>query len=320
MAMHSIGDLAKTFVTRSQIRTLKADLADASTQLTTGKQNDLGRALGPRRHDYMELKTQIARKSAFHSVAQGGQRALETSLAYVARASDVMTALNTDVTAHLGANRLGRVGPAAKDALEQLVSLANSKDGESFAFGGYGRTPPLPAADDLLSLARLAIDPSLDPATVTAKLEQWFANPAGFDSVLELGAPRTVRTETGEIAVGVDAKELKSALMATLRIALTSELATDLTADDAMTFVADTKQSATYLTTVGGRLGTNLQKLEQYSVSTNAQIQTLRLHVTDLESVDQFEAATRFQHLETQLETSFAITARLSRLSLADYI
>tara|TARA_R100000789_G_C3016549_1_gene152536 strand:- start:1969 stop:2445 length:477 start_codon:yes stop_codon:yes gene_type:complete len=46
----------------------------------------------------------------------------------------------------------------------------------------------------------------------------------------------------------------------------------------------------------------------------------LDAEVMNLEGVDQYDAATRLTQLQNQLDSSFAVTARLSRLSFLNYL
>ncbi|NJM28730.1 MAG: hypothetical protein HC855_00075 [Rhizobiales bacterium] len=46
----------------------------------------------------------------------------------------------------------------------------------------------------------------------------------------------------------------------------------------------------------------------------------LKARVQESEGVDQYEAAMRMNQLMTQLEASYAITAKISKLTLADYL
>lgn len=322
MALHSIGDMAKLFVSRNQMRGMKAELSDLSSQLSTGRHGDLGKALETRRNEYMSLQTVITAKTAFQANALSGQRDLETSLAHVTRAAETMAELSSDLTAKLGANRLSEIGTSARSAFGQLVSVVNGSVGDTFIFGGYGQNPPLPEAEILLTSARAAVSSSTDYASVVSNLEQWFSDPSGFDALVDVGADRSVHTEFGAITIGTraTAPEVKQALLSTLKIVLGSEVASAFETDEVTSMIAGAKQQETALVSVAGRLGDKQEKLEIYVTSTNAQIAAFQTQVSDFESIDQFETATRFQALEAQIETSFAITARLSRLSLADYI
>jgi flagellar hook-associated protein 3 FlgL len=46
----------------------------------------------------------------------------------------------------------------------------------------------------------------------------------------------------------------------------------------------------------------------------------LEIARADLVAIDPFEAATRMEAAQTQLETLYSVTARLSRLSLVDFL
>jgi flagellar hook-associated protein 3 FlgL len=43
-------------------------------------------------------------------------------------------------------------------------------------------------------------------------------------------------------------------------------------------------------------------------------------NISDLEGVDPYEAATRVSLLQQQIETSYALTARMQQLSLVKYL
>ena len=51
-----------------------------------------------------------------------------------------------------------------------------------------------------------------------------------------------------------------------------------------------------------------------------ARIDIYQSRVLDLEGVDSYEAATRISLLETQLQATYAVTARLSQLSFLNYM
>ena len=50
------------------------------------------------------------------------------------------------------------------------------------------------------------------------------------------------------------------------------------------------------------------------------QMDVIAKHISALESVDPYEASTRVTTLLTQIETSYAMTARIQQLSLLDYL
>ena len=67
---------------------------------------------------------------------------------------------------------------------------------------------------------------------------------------------------------------------------------------------------------VGGFEG----QIEGARARNGAEISALQIARSEIVRVDPYEAATELQAVETQLESLYAITARLSRLSLVDYL
>lgn len=68
------------------------------------------------------------------------------------------------------------------------------------------------------------------------------------------------------------------------------------------------------------RTGTMQKLVEDANDRLNAKREVLTLHISELESVDPYEAATRLTTAETQLQASYAVTARLSRLSFLNFM
>ena len=67
-------------------------------------------------------------------------------------------------------------------------------------------------------------------------------------------------------------------------------------------------------------LGVAQSRVKQANDSISNQIDLVKTQMNDLESVDPYEAATRVNTLTTQLETSYALTSRISQLSLLNYL
>ena len=67
-------------------------------------------------------------------------------------------------------------------------------------------------------------------------------------------------------------------------------------------------------------IGGSQNRVELANESLEARKSVLTISISDLEGVDQYEASTRVTGLETLLETSYALTVRISRLSLLNYL
>ena len=74
------------------------------------------------------------------------------------------------------------------------------------------------------------------------------------------------------------------------------------------------------LTSLQSRLAVSQEGIRSANDRMDLQKQVLTGSLLGLEGIDSFEAATRATSLLTQLETSFAMTARIQRLTLANYL
>ena len=68
------------------------------------------------------------------------------------------------------------------------------------------------------------------------------------------------------------------------------------------------------------RLGTAQERMKTANDRMTIQIDIMTNHINLLEAVDPYEASTRVSQLITQVETAYAMTARIQGLSLLKYL
>jgi flagellar hook-associated protein 3 FlgL len=73
-------------------------------------------------------------------------------------------------------------------------------------------------------------------------------------------------------------------------------------------------------TTLEARIGTVEAQIEAARTRNSAEETSLGILRSDIGSVDPYEAATRLQTIQSQLESLYLVTARVSRLSLTEYL
>jgi flagellar hook-associated protein 3 FlgL len=71
---------------------------------------------------------------------------------------------------------------------------------------------------------------------------------------------------------------------------------------------------------VQAKLGMVQGRVTKANERMSLQIDILSAHIGTLEGVDPYEASTRVTALTTQVETAYALTARLQQLSLLNYL
>jgi flagellar hook-associated protein 3 FlgL len=82
----------------------------------------------------------------------------------------------------------------------------------------------------------------------------------------------------------------------------------------------EVSESAGSLTVLEAKNGFTLQKIDDASNRLKLQSDYLGSLAEDLSAVDPFEASTRLNALLTQIETSYAISARIQNLSFLKFM
>jgi len=329
----SLGDMAQQLMLRRHTAAANRDLASLTADLAKGTASDVHAHLGGNVSRLSAIEANLARNEAFQSSAERGatraaamQAALErVHSAANATATDLLTAAESGTS-----TTLATVATSARAALEDAISALNTRiEGFSLFSGTATDATPLPDADDLLAVAAAAVSPATAPADVAAALRSWLDDPSGFAAQAYEGTD-----DTRQIALGVgqsanlDITANDSALRDTFYgLLLGAMMAEPTYATDADAKQALAKLAGEALSTnsddrveVMARLGVAEERIAASQSRLSAESSVLQQARSDLIAVDGYDASTRLQESESRLELIYTLTARLSRLSLADYV
>ncbi len=332
MTMISLGDMAQSTMLRRQNTALKADMQAAANELTTGKVADIGRAV---RGDFSALAAMdasLARLGAYRgATTEAGMMAgvMQTALGTI---SGLATGLASGLLTAAAAAQPAQVDAAGADARQRLgsaLSALNTRLADRAIFSGTqtDRTP-LPDADTLLIAVETATTGAVSGADVEAAVTAWFADPAGFAALYQGGPARSAKTiapdETATLDITATDPGLRSTLAGLVMGALLDRGALpgqpNARADLAQRAGGALIASASDRIMVAARLGSVEARIEQASTRNAAETSALQIARLGVVAADPYEAAARLEAAETQLQSLYTITARLSRLSLVDYI
>jgi flagellar hook-associated protein 3 FlgL len=315
--------------------------------MTTGRFADPGLRLGGYSKQAVSLTRDLSRV----------ENIIDTNALATSRLSTTQSALSQlsktgqELLQSLSANRSGNIDPsilqvAASNALGAMTTLLNTAlDGE-YIFGGTntGEKPftdyaapgsPAKAAFDTAFSAYFGFtqnDPQAETIsaaemngfldTVEAQLAgpDWNSNwsqstDGGMESRIGLN-------ETAQTSVGINDQSIRNFAMAASVIA---DLFNGNVGGVARTVVIDRAtqligQATGGLATIQARLGLTENRVAAATDRLEAQADLFETHIQSLEGVDPYEASTRVSALTEQIETSYALTARIQRLSLAQYL
>ncbi len=160
-------------------------------------------------------------------------------------------------------------------------------------------------------------------------MDAWFADAGGFAATVYQGGDPLAPVPIGrDQSARIDVTALDPAIVGTIKsLAMASLLARGVLAgsDVARSDLAkrageDLAGNQSTMAELEARLGTTEANILAASVQNDAEKSALETARLGLLSVDPYETAAKLQEAQTQLETLFALTARMSRLSLVNYL
>ena len=330
MAMTSIGDLAQTHFLRRHTAATKSDLDRLAAEVATGKAADPGAHL---RGDFTALSaidSTLARLTAYGSVTADLSLRAEAQQRALTHIDEVATGAGAAlVTSAYGAVQgTAAAGGQARQALDVALSALNQRLGDRALFAGADSGgPAIQTAETIRASVQAALAGAQDASAVLSGVDAWFAAPDGFAAAyLGAAAPPPLAIAPGETAtLGITATD--PALRDTIKALVLGSLLADpgFGTPAARATIAQRAGEAlaglaTDRATLAGRLGSTQQRLDEAATRNRAEASALGMARNDLLAVDPYDTATRLTEAETRLEMIYAITARLSRLSLLDHL
>ncbi|WP_434616489.1 flagellin [Tabrizicola sp. M-4] len=333
MSTVSLGDMARHLMLRRQTAAADRDLASLGADLAKGTASDTHRHLGGDLAPLASIEAGLAANSAFRSAVDRGAfraAAMQTALDRVNRAAGDRT-VDLLITAQAGQTvGLATVGARSRAALEDVLAALNTRvEGTSLFSGTATDATPLPDADDLLGLVATVVAPATAPADIAAALDIWLADPAGFavQAYRGNGDVRQVPVAPGQ-TIRLDATAADPALRSTLKGLLLGAMmaspafTSDPSAQRTLAQLAGESLIAARddRVALSARLGMVEERLSNAQTRQTAEASVLQQARSGLISIDGYTVATRLQETEARLDLIYTLTARLSRLSLAEYV
>ena len=333
MSLISLGDMAQSFLLRRQTVALKSDLQRLSGEMTTGRVTDTAARVAGDLVPLSGIDAALARIKGYGStISEAGlfAGAMQTALGVI---GDLSTDLSSNLIAAgsgISGARVDAVGADARQRFETVISGLNTRFGDRSLFAGQATTNAATVdATVILQALDVAVAGATSAADVETAVTAWFDDPTGYMAQAYTGGDKLapVSIAPGEEAM-VDVTAGDPALRATLKgMAMAAMLERGVLAgqpearqDLARRAGVSLLQSQTDRAYLSARLGTAEAQIESATARNAAETTSLQIARSDIVGVDPFETASRLQETQAQLEKIYAITARMTRLSLMDYL
>jgi flagellar hook-associated protein 3 FlgL len=320
-------------------------LADAQSEAATGRHSDIGSALGARMGTDIKYRVHLNTLERSGSgvkqaalAADAVQDALATLSSLADRFRSSLAGASTSVN---GRELNAALAVSALDSMQNSMSL--TMDGRYLFSGLASDTPPLKAyGEGPRQALRDAFQTEFgflpqDPAASTLSADDVMSF---IDDVFSSYFSGTGWTSTWSAASSEESKlRLQSGERIDLSTTVNTPFAQKLTQAFAlMDIFGESKVNATAFAAVSNlsmvlvseaqvaigdeqaKIGIGQARLRDERVELDQKQTRITAAVLAFESVDPYEAATRVNLLMTQLESSYALTGRISRMSLLSYI
>lgn len=332
MTRISVGDASLTNVLARQGADLRAQIQRASQEVASGRPTDLAATLRGDLSPLLAIDASLSRLSAYksnlteaglHTAAQqsaiGGLSGLASGIA-----TTLLGAKNFSTPA-----QVATLAADAKGRLASAIGLLNTQASGRAIFAGIETdTVPLGSLDDILTALQTATAAATTAGQISAAVNGWFSDPLGFGAFYQGGGPLSAAPIAAGEAADLSTTAMEPALRNTLAgFAMAALIDRGALSGDATERGRLLQQAGQQListederTTLQARIGTVEAQIESARSRNSAEETSLGILRSEMGSVDPYEAATRLQTIQSQLESLYLVTARVSQLSLAEYL
>ncbi|WP_295556062.1 flagellar hook-associated family protein [uncultured Hyphomicrobium sp.] len=347
MKTSSISTLAIVNATRETRTNLQAKLVEAQKESSTGRYADVGLTLGYLTQRTVSLRQDYDRAQTFKDsniVASSRLDLTQTTLDGMA--SSAQEFLTTLMAARASPTAAGTAITDAKNKLTSFEAALNTTVNGTHIFSGvntdvkpissYFTTPPSAAqtatSTALSNYMTAQSIPSIGDMTgaqmdafLNGDFANLFADPnwANWSSASDQNITSRISTnERIETSTNANEGPFRALAQAYTMIAdlgvqnLNSE-AYQAVVNKAIEIVG---QASADLTQLRAGLGTAEERISDANNRMDLQMNLLKEHIGQLENVDPYEATAKVNGLLVQIETAYALTARLQNLTLLNHI
>lgn len=334
MSVTNLGDLSQSYSMRLRNVFLRQDIERLTTELASGQVADVRDVLAGN-YNYL---SDIERRS---SNLEGYAIATTEAALYASAVQNALGAVEqfaSDLSLNLlvsGNSAIGVSGAntaaEARNGLEGMIGAINSDSAGRYLFSGAATDqPPLADTDTLLTSMRTALVGAATPDDLLAAAEVWFADPAGFEATMYQGSADALApfelSQSDKVKLDIRAVDPK--LRETVKLTALAALADD------PTFGFDIESQMELFNKIGQALiagqedvislranvGFIEESIEQVTARNAAEQTALDFAKVDLLKIDPYEAATRLQEAQFQLQSLYSVTVRMSQLSLVNFL
>lgn len=350
MSNFLVSSLSISGAPRSSVARVQQELVIAQKEVATGRYADVGKSLGVSVSRTITMRTEVSNIEKLRTTNDVIGRRFETMQAVLGTVTGTAENLRASLISTSNTEAGARVNQLNATAnISQVISALNGNFGSRYLFSGAATdTPPMmkDVVDDFgTSLASAAVDTAwttfltanaiTDPADVTdAQMDDFLKN--DFEAVFSdanwaanwsnaSDADATSRIgEADFVQSTVSANDQSFRNIIKSYVMLSKFGGDDLNAEARQVLtsasIENLSKGITELTELRTDIGLREERVSKASDGLKVQQKVLEMAINAEEEVDVYEAKTRIDMLMNKLEMSYSLTARMSRMSLLNFL
>ncbi|MFN4130682.1 MAG: flagellar biosynthesis protein FlgL, partial [Paracoccaceae bacterium] len=184
MTLVSLGDLAQSFLLKSQTSRLKGEAGKITRELASGQVADVGAALSG---DLTRLTAESRARSVTAGYQNGAREAAAQASATQSALEVIAGSVQALVSPLLAASHLNLVdqialtGMEARGRLDTVLATLNTSVGGRSLFSGQAvDSPAVAGAEPILVALRAEVAGAATAQEVMSRISDWFDAPAGY--------------------------------------------------------------------------------------------------------------------------------------------
>ncbi|MCM2452725.1 flagellar hook-associated family protein [Agrobacterium vitis] len=355
MKTSSISSLTIQNAMRLTISDAQKQMSDAQTEVTTGKYADVGTELGAKTSSAVDLNRDSLRLQSLmdtNSIVSTRLDASQTALDTIASAATTMQSTLVGLGTSTDSTTLDSAQKTMKSAMDSFIDAANTSVNGEYLFSGintdvkpitdyyyidddgnetdakqnfdnlfsgyFGMSPDDDgvsgiSADQMDDFMENVLEPSFDGADWT---DNWSA---ATDETM------TSRISKNEVIQSSSSANSDGFRYTGLDSVIGSEMLNGNYSTETRNAMISKAIEYSGLAVSGinderTQLGLSQERVTNANDSLTSQKDIIENQLSNLTGVDAYEASTRLNNLQSLVETSYTLTARLQKLSLVDYL
>ncbi len=334
MSVNSIGDLSMAFALRQRNTELKGDIQQFSQELSTGVTADLAEHLGGSYSRLTSIERDIRVLDGYSISIAEAQQYTDVVQARLTQIVDISSDFSNDlITANASQGAAARVALSDEARLhfDTIVDSLNSQSaGRSLFAGDATDQPALVDSATILAEIDTVISGLTSAGDIATAIDNWFTDPAGFDTFAYQGSSSGIAPfkMSDTVSVEVDLRANDASLKEVLQF-----LAAAAAADGAAVSLPQDEKDELIRTAAEGllnaqglivskqsKIGLAQEQIDGWSARTKTEQIGMEYAKGALLAVDPYETTTRLTAAQFQLESLYAVTVRLSEMSLVNFL